>query len=296
MLRVMLTFLVILAFSSVSGELASAAMRGELDLKYVDYTVRGDDRDTLDATSFSQRYAVSLFKDKRKESNRNRYLEYDYLLGYEWVAFDTKVSTPEQEEERKVRAGRLYYAGELLADPASVPVKMRLYARDTARPAIAERTIMSRTTSLLTTSMADDLYGTGTSIQLGANLLVGVKSTLSARQSDLFSHLPLFMLDFRHTTTKNDSPYSRIDNRLTELAFVSLNRRDNWFHYRYKTYEDRIAPLSDWKESQYQIGTVDVRRMRKWVDLTNWIRVSADAVVTNHETANPNDSFQAYAL
>jgi len=279
---------------------AHGAMRGSVDLQYTDYSVRGKESDRLDATSFTQRYAVALYKkddDSSARRKRNPYFEYDYLLGYEWVGFDTSVKSAASDEERKFHTGRLYYLGEVLADPPTLPLRARIYSRDLTRPSIATRTLSTGSGSILETRVADDISGgSGVNIENGANILFGVKGGMDSRYADSFSHLPLFMLDFRQRITKDSSPYSRVDTRLTELAFVSLNRKDNWFHLRYKVFDDRINPSSSWKEREYQIGTVDVRRQRKWVDLTNWIRVSADGTVTRHSAFYDQDSFDRYAV
>ncbi|GAB4301438.1 MAG: hypothetical protein Fur0034_15210 [Desulfuromonadia bacterium] len=286
--------LLLLLFAAATSH---GAVRGEVDLRYTDYSVRGTDSDRLDATSFTQRYAVSYYKDNRPNTQkRYRYIEYDYLLGYEWISFDTSVTTASTDENRKFHAGRLYYAGEVTADPPKLPLRMRLYSRDMQRPSVATRSLSVGTTSILDTPVADDIYGTGRNIENGANILFGVKGGMDNHYADSLAHLPLFMLDFKERITKNDSPYSRVDTRLTELAFVSLNRKDNWFHLRYKVFDDRINPNSNWKERQYQIGTVDVRRQRKWVDLTNWIKVSADGLVTRHTAPIDRDSFDDYAM
>ena len=83
---------------------------------------------------------------------------------------------------------------------------------------------------------------------------------------------------------------SPVDNRLSRLAFVSLNKKDNWFHYRHTLYEDYLNNSNNYVENEFQLGTVDQYMARRWVDFSNWLKVSTDMQLSKRKSnyqANP---------
>src|SRR5262249_10146386 len=127
-------------------------------------------------------------------------------------------------------------------------------------------------------------------------LILGEKSGLSTSYAQFFNLFPLLLVDYRDSIQKNDAGQVRVDRRTRRLAFTSLNKGDNWIHYRATQYDDYINVADSYTEAQLQLGLIDNLDRRKWVDLTNWIKISADGQLTKHNTRGSGTDFEEYDL
>lgn len=294
----LMMFLIASGLLVLSERQSEAGMRGEVDLSYLDYSATGADDYSADISSFTQRYAFAYSMDSMSKSRKNKNIEYNFLLGYEWLSFNTKAKGSELlEEGRSASSGRPIFLGDISYDPPALPVKLNVYSYDLTRPSFEKRDILGGTlSSVLYTPVANDFSASGTNIKSGATLLVGVKDSYKSRYAEIFNQLPLFMLDYKSTITKSDNIANPVDSRLSELAFVSLNKKDNWFHIRNISYDNKIHPGDSWNLREYQLGTVDEKKARTWIDLTNWIRISADGQLAAKKAQNSVDSYEEYTL
>ena len=295
------TLLATASFAALAPATGSAAIRGEAELGYVTYEAETNGKKSLDASSFMHRYSV-LHTDSG-DFYRGRVGRYDYSLGYEWGAFDTKIkgsSLPGgvAEENPSISEGRILYSGELVIDPAEVPMRLRVYSHDTKRLSFTRDSLstLSDPDLILTPDLTTNLQGGGMHIDSGATLLLGVKNGHTNGYNAIFRHLPLIMLDYRDEIRRDLKSQTPVDTRLRRLAFVSLNKRDNWFHYRTTSYTDYLNPGSGFTETQYQLGTVDHALQRRWINLTNWIKISADGQLTERHGETGGARSEEYAL
>ncbi|MRR34874.1 hypothetical protein EG829_09295, partial [bacterium] len=179
--------------------------------------------------------------------------------------------------------------------PQELPLKLRAYSYDLNRVTLYHDLTAQSGARIIDSRLVSDLRD-GTRITSGATLLFGVKSGLTNGYNAIFRHIPLVMLDYRDDIARDVKSLSPIDTRMRRLAFVSLNKRDNWFHYRTTDFTDNINPNQSFEETQLQLGTVDHALSRRWIDLTNWLKISADGQFTKHDSATKVNSFESYDL
>uniref|UniRef100_A0A831UF47 Outer membrane channel n=1 Tax=Geobacter metallireducens TaxID=28232 RepID=A0A831UF47_GEOME len=296
---IILPALILTALVSFSHSEAGAKIIGDAELGYVGYDAEVDGKKVVSAHSFQQRYSLLYKKDGLLYGGRVG--SYDVNLGYEWGSFDTSIKNPSNPADPvgnvnpSISAGHLLYRGEIIVDPRELPMRLKLYSYELNRISFVQDSAgaVAGVSSLVGPGLTTDLLD-GLSINTGATLLLGVKSGLTNGYNAIFRHIPLVMVDYRDELRKDTKSATPVDTRLRRLAFVSLNKRDNWFHYRTTRFEDRLDPSGSYTESQLQLGTIDHMLTRRWIDLTNWLKISADGQFTKHSAVNPTNSFEAY--
>jgi hypothetical protein len=279
---------------------AGARLTGEAELGYVKYDQRQDGNKFTEAHSFQQRY--SLLYSTAGRFGDGRLGGYNLSLGYEWGSFDAKIKAPDPvsglttDSNPSVSAGHVMFEGEVQVAPVAFPFRFRAYSRDLNRITFGTETQTSLTSDYMirpgvTTSLID-----GTRISSGATAVFGAKSGVANGYNAIFRHIPMLMIDYRDELIRDLKSLTPTDTRMSRLAFVSLNKKDNWFHYRRTRYTDNIIKDQSWTEDQFQLGTIDHLLQRKWIDLTNWIKISADGQFTKRESEGERyaDSLQAY--
>jgi len=261
---------------------AICQLSAEAELNYVNLDVRDNSNQRLSAHSLSQRYSLLYQTEGRLVDGRMG--RYNLALGYDWSTFDTTIKSTSGSENPQGSRGHILYRGDILIDPKEMPLRLTAFSRDMNRSIFSEDS-----SNLLGTQIGNSLTGTprivtgimdGQHIDSGATLVMGVKNGMSNGNNELLRHFPMLMLDYRDLVNRDLNSSAPINDRLSRLAFVSLNKKDNWFHYRLVTYNDYINPLNNYKENQIQLGTVDQTLQRRWVDFTNWLQVSADGQLT----------------
>lgn len=280
-------FLLVLVSLLMNGVLlptkAFCRLSAEAELDYVNYDVRDNNNQHLSAHSLSQRY--SLLYETAGKFVDGRLGKYNLALGYDWSTFDTTIkSTAGAPENPSASRGHILYRGEILIDPKEIPLRLTAYSRDMNRVIFTEdfSNLLGTTTSnsltgppRLATGIIDGLH-----IESGATLVMGVKNGMTNGYNEFLRHFPMLMLDYRDSINRDLRSNSPVDNRLNRLAFVSLNKKDNWLHYRVITFNDYINPGNNYKETQIQLGTIDQTQQRRWIDFSNWLQVSADGQLT----------------
>lgn len=291
---------------------ALCRLSAEAELNYVNYDVRDNTQRHLSAHSLSQRY--SLLYEKNGKILDGRFGRYDIALGYEWATFDTTIKSTTSVETPSESRGHLLYSGEIFVDPKELPLKLHLFSRDLSRTYfVTDSSPLLGTFS--SSSIADPQFDAGSQIfsgiqgnntvgaqtmlttsimngqhiDSGGTLIMGVKNGMTNGYNELLRHFPMLMLDYRDQVNKDLHAEFPVNNRLSRLAFVSLNKKENWFHYRYVTYKDYVNADNDYRETQIQIGTVDQALQRRWIDFTNWLQISADGQLTKRVSQRGND-------
>lgn len=269
-----------------------ASVTATAELNYMDYDASNAAGIHLSGSTLSQHYSL-LVSEQGKIINE-RLGVYNVSLGYDWAAFDSSVhSTAGGNEDLNVSRGHFLFQGDVLVNPKELPFKLHVYSRDMNRinfenedhfrdPRFIGDSAKGRALQIspnFVTGIQD-----GTHIESGATLLMGVKNGMTNGYSDFLRHFPMLMLDYKDVINRDLNSVTAVDNRLTRLAFVSLNKKDNWFHYRLINYFDYIAPENNYSETQFQLGTVDQVLQRRWIDFANWISVSVDGQLTKHES------------
>ena len=287
---------------------ASCRLSGEGELRYVNFEAT-DSSGHLSSHSLTQRYSVLYDASGRLVNGRLG--RYDVALGYEFLTFDTGIkSSAAPAESFGESKGHLFYKGEVLLDPKEIPFRLNIFSRDMNRssfskdsrdnqlflvPSIAGGSATDRRALDIPADTTTGIYG-GTHIDSGATLVAGVKNGMTNGYNEILRHFPMLMLDYRDMINKDLGAVYPVDNRLSRLAFVSLNKKDNWFHYRYVTYNDYIDHSNNYNETQVQLGTVDQLLARRWIDFTNWLRVSADGQLTKRINEKSNENFEEFSL
>ncbi len=275
---------------------AVARLSAQAALSYTNYDVRNNSGRHLSAQSFTHDY--SLLYNHVGNIYNSRIGKYNVSLGYNWSALDTSIKSEKGSESMQINRGHILFNGELLLDPKEIPLRLTAFSRDMSRntlitsdtPLISSMT--SQSGSLLRTPSIVSGINDGIHISSGATLVAGVKNGMTNGYNEILRHLPMIMLDYSDQLNRDLRSQTPVDNRLTRLAFVSLNKKDNWFHYRYTTYDDKIDSYNNYKESQIQIGTVDHTLARRWIDFSNWLRVSTDLQLTKKSSLSMGQNFE----
>ncbi len=277
---------------------AEAALSGEAALGYVKYEVDTNGAKAIDASTFKQRYSL-IYSTKGNLAN-GRLGVYRLSLGYEWAAFDSKISNYSDslatQNNPSIQSGHILYRGDISLDPAQLPLHIRLYSRDLNRtsfvndldPILYDHKLLSPG---ITTSLSDGIR-TATGVQID----LGIKNSMTQGYNGLFAQLPRLYIDYQDYVTRDLKALTPTDSRLKKLAFVSLNKKDNWFHVRTANFTDHINQEFNYKETQVILGTVDEVMQRKWVDFSNWIKLSVDGQYTKHQELDDDYKYYEFNL
>src|SRR5262249_47924425 len=106
-----------------------STISGEAELKYVQYDAEENGVKKLTANSLAQRY--SLLYRLEGTARDARFGKYSLKLGYRWAAINTKVSA-DKEERVSLNDGHIIYRGEILFDPPSLPLRLKMHSEDQA--------------------------------------------------------------------------------------------------------------------------------------------------------------------
>lgn len=283
--RAVCSLLVVVLFPGI----AVAGLSGVAELGYVKYDNESNGTKNLDASTFQQRY--SLLYDTAGTIGDARFGRYNLGLGYEWATFDTKIKSLAGDSNPSISAGHVLYQGEVIVDPKEIPLRFKAYSHDLSRTTFVTDTVTSvvdTTDRLLAPGVTTSLLD-GTHISSGATLVFGVKNGMTNGYSSVYRELPMLLIDYQDEIVRDLKSQTPTDTRLSKLAFVSLNKKDNWFHYRRTQYRDYLNSSNDYLDNQFQLGTVDETQSRRWIDFTNWIKISTDLQFTTRNTASIKD-------
>lgn len=273
---------------------AQASISGALEWNWADYSQNVAGEETVSASHFVQKY--SILANWQGRLNGGRAGGWVLGLGYDWTAFDNEINGEENSETR----GKLLYEGEFLFAPGGLPVRFHGFSYDLTRTSLATLTRIGPHEPLIEPGIVNDLNN-GQYITSGFTLVAGIRNgSYLGEYRELLSRFPRLFIDFRETYNEDDkSELSPEHTRDRDLAFVSLNKKDNWFHYKYRDYVDYNDANNNYTTKMFLLGTVDHLNRRQWIHLTNWIRLSVDGSLTISDDALETDSGgyeETYAL
>lgn len=262
------------------GLALSRGLSGSAGLRYAQHIAEENGNQVLDASHFVQQYSI-LWSTQGK-IKKGRVGEYNFSLGYEWSSVDLDIDGEDIDGSKGVIDNpfdKVLFRGDLLLAPGGLPFQMHLFSYDMEHSSLGYQELGE----LFADQDYDRQSGVASSVLNGSHvtsgltLVAGVKNGVySGKFRDLLTAMPKLFIDFRQDEVrdlKGRNPLSYVDR---DLAFVSLNKNKNWFHYRFFTHEDRLSPENDFENQTYLIGTIDHVNRRQWIDLTNWIQVSTD--------------------
>lgn len=276
--------------SFLVASVADARLSGDASLTYSSYdgsarSVDGTSRNRMSSSSLVQNYSILYSSDGPIYNSRVG--RYDISLGYNWSALDTtfKSSTQPNENYNETR-GHLLYNGEINLDPKEVPFKLNAYSRDLTRNSFTSSSGQNSQNFGSILGNRDQMVGIndGLHIESGATLVAGVKNGMTNGYNEILRHFPMILIDYKDTINRDLRSTNPVDDHLSRLAFVSLNKKDNWFHYRHTLYEDHINSSNNYVENEIQLGTVDQYMARRWIDFTNWMKVSTDLMLSRRKS------------
>lgn len=197
-------------------------------------------------------------------------------VGYEWTWLDVERDAVSKQLENN----RLLYSGELMFAPGGLPFRLTAYARDSRNTALSQGTTMqlvdSKDGAWSNYGLVDDLFG-GSRKELGVTLLAGIRNgSYLGSYRDLLSQLPMLVIDYSQVRVSDLIAIDKSNYLDRNIAFISLNKKDNWVHYRLRLFEDYIDPSKNFSNTTVTLGTIDAEMKRRWINLTNWIQISAD--------------------
>ncbi len=271
-----LLLLIALAGFAASAFAAPTRISGELELRYGSHTATENGVEVLDAGHFTQKY--SILAEKEGLLSNGRLGRYRLNLGYEWAWVDA-----EKGLGQKVRIDNpldnLLYRGEIKLAPGGLPFKLSAYSYDNHSMTFVTDELgelFNRHGFTVPGETVSDVRN-GSNRITGLTFFAGTKNgRYEGKYRDTLSTLPLLLIDFRQTDVHNVKVANPIDYTDRDLAFVSLNKKSNWLHYKVFTHEDRIDDSNNYREQSFLLGTIDHNEYRQWVHLANWIEVSSD--------------------
>lgn len=262
---------------------AVAKLSGYTEFSYADYSLSQDDRSDVNYSAFTQEY--SFLFEKQGFILDPRFGQYSLGLGYQWA----DVQTDGDAEGAPGSSGKILYKGNLSIAPGGLPFRLDAYSYDAAPPRYAT---FNPERSVLDTGLRFGVDN-GQASYSGLSFYAGIRNgNYLGMYRELLSKFPRIFFDYRQTYYRNVDGVYKTHHQTRDLAFVSLNKKDNWFHYRYKEHKDFMDNRLDTNTKSYILGTVDQNLRRQWINLTNWLKLSADGSLTE-EKSNDFVSFDA---
>jgi hypothetical protein len=275
---------------------AAGQVSATADLRYASQKAEEHGQTVLSASHFTQQY--SLLYQTKGELLQGRVGRYDFGLGYEWNSLDAEINGASSE----VETGKILFKGDLLIAPGGLPFRMHLYSGDLTKSNFIEESVDS-----LFNQAGNDSFvpgrpltnlNNGQHVRTGLTLVVGEPNgRYVGVYRNLLEEAPRLLVDYAEDYVRDLKSFTPRHYRSRNLAFVSLNKRDNWFHYRLFQHRDFLQPLENFDEKTFLLGTIDHTNVRRWINMTNWIQVSADGSYTSGANQFATDrEFNRYDL
>jgi hypothetical protein len=274
----------------------TASWLGAAELTYGEHWAEDDSVRVLDASHFTQQYSLGYRRKGTIAEGRGG--RYDLMLGYEWNSLASDFNNVETD----IDTGKILYRGDVRFEPGGLPFRIHLFSEDIHKSSFLETNV----DTIFTASPSDSfrLEGpitniiNGQHIRSGITLVVGIRNGhYQGRYRDTLSNFPRLLIDYEQIDVRDMKSATPQHYRDRNLAFVSLNKKDNWFHYRLFQHRNYLMPSEDFDEQRYLIGTVDHTNRRQWINLTNWIKISADGgYLSGQNLRNTQDATERYDL
>ncbi len=277
-------------FSGV-GQAGQGRLSGRAELRYGAFTAEEGGVRVVDSAHATQQYSV-LYETAGKLGS-HRIGRYDLALGYEWNWVDAEVDMGESVSIDNP-LDKILYRGNLVLDPGGLPFRLNAFSHDMQQTTLETGSVgeINGMESYSVTGLSN-----GSHVTTGVTFEGGVTGSYYAGQyREVLSSLPRLLIDYRQEDVHDVKGPNPRDYKDSNLAFISINKKKNWFHYRVFKHEDRINPNVNYAERSFLLGTINTRSQREWVNLTNWIRVSTDLSYTEYTEANEVLNSNSYRL
>lgn len=274
---------------------AGARLFGEFATGYSLYNAEGAlPADREKDESFYHRYLLGY--QNAGWVARKRLGKYDYMLGYEWGALTRRQveGNSATEESGTTRKGHIVYSGNLSIKLPGYPVSLNAYSYDTTRLMQFDSSAPDTPTDGIGHILSRRPFyfsGGGTSINSGVIIDVGQSKLLQG--TNMFNQLPRLILEYQDKYV-SDFKSDFIQHGRTTTYIGSLGKGQVWLRYQLTSEKDYLSPAFSSDMQQLNIGTVDHKLRRSWIDVTNWIRISADGQLTR--TKKQETSEEQYDL
>ncbi len=278
MTKAFLFSLLLLISVAFTCEAMESAVTAVADLRYGSQSAIESGVKVLDASHFIQHY--SFLYEVKGSLAKGRAGKYDFSLGYEQNYVDSEINGVAMPIDNPL--DKILYRGNILLAPGGLPFRLNMYSHDMQRVTSEYKDLGA----LFEAGAAFDAgseFGTVTEVTNGERTVSGLtlefgvsNGSYGGPYRDILTSVPRFLLDYRESYAHDVHTTTPEHWRDRDLAFVSLNKKSNWYHYRVATHEDLLNPLNNSTTSSHLLGTIDHLDHRQWVQLTNWIKVSAD--------------------
>lgn len=282
-MRLLLPYIALLG-ALLTAAPAAAEVAGLAEWRYGEFRGRQDGAGLKEASHFTQRYSLMYHKGGQLAGGRGG--RYNIDLGYMWTAVDSETDG----ESFDIGTGKVLFRGEMQLAPGGLPFRLRLYSQDLSETTLTEdnglyQIFGQKDAGIPVAGMVNNLAN-GQRIRSGGTLIVGIRNgSYQGRYRDVLSQFPRLLVDYQEYYVRDLKSRTPQHSRSRDLAFVSLNKKDNWFHYRLHDYHDFLNASQDFSEKSVMLGTVDHELVRQWINLTNWIQLSVDGTYTVLEQA-----------
>lgn len=252
-------------------------LSGSAELGYVSYDASENGRKVLDASSFVQKYSLLYYtRGKARTESRG---SYKLAIGYEWSSIDASVSGPGGGTDQSVRSGRPLFDGSFSLNPPSSPFELSAYSRDMSRNTFTNDTLpdLSNGNRILAPNLPTEISQSGTNIESGVRLVIANKQRSGGKLGDLLTGVPAIYVDYWDLLSRNTQGGARVDSRSNRFSVSAGGIGDTWLHYQSSSFTDKFFPANSYDRTKIMFGTINQYQRRKWVQFTNWIKLSADA-------------------
>lgn len=278
---------IVLLTTALVPRRAVAIVTASAEWNWAEYQrdVDGTDRTAASSTEASHFYQTySLFYRDRQPLLGGRAGMWSFGLGYEWSTLDTSFSSNDGsiDGDSSVNQGKLLFDGELRFNPRGLPFTLQVFSRDMQTP--NPSTVYASAGTIIDPGIYNGLNN-GQYVTSGLTLLAGGEgANLFGGYREELAALPRLLVDYREEYVRNVDTGDEQHYRTRDLAFVSLNRRNNWFHYKVFEHTDFNDSTNDYTERVWLLGTIDHINRRHWINLTNWLKISVDASLTRTDS------------
>ena len=267
----LLSVLVLLCLASP----AAANISGEVEYIYSSFTASNDGDKVTDVSSFSQNY--SLIYAKSGFVGDRRFGNYDVGLGYQWNANNTTING----DDDSFSDGKFIFRGEVVIAPGGLPFRFSAYSLDFRPPRYIT---YNPNASILDPNLNAGVIS-GEYVDSGFSIIAGIRNgSYLGQYRELLSALPRLFIDYNQTYVNEKSAFLKTHYKQRDLALVSLNKKDNWFHYRARDYVDYNNSDNDESSETFLLGTIDQTMTRQYINMTNWLRLSTDVSLVLDES------------
>ncbi|MDF1581428.1 MAG: hypothetical protein P1P74_11730 [Desulfuromonadales bacterium] len=278
--RFLYIFCFVFFIVSCHNAFARQSLIGAVNLDYVSYTEEEGALKDNDS-HFAQHLDLSYKNNRSLMGGRLGFLTLE--LGAELSRLHTTDDINHGNSTIDTR--KLLYNFDLKMAPQGLPFRLNIFARDDKFTFFEKNISYKSAHRLLDKSIYSDI-GNGSRHTLGATLLLGIRNgSYLGKYREMLSTLPRLLMDYKQTITKDLKSLTPTHTRSRDLAFVSLNKKDNWLHYRLYDFIDYFDSRNDFERKQVILGVIDPSLNRKWINLTNWIKLSTDVGYTRETSA-----------